>query len=424
MSSQTEAQRLIAEIQQIKAQAEEHLKAAETSRQKADSEALFAFNAKNTCEAHSTAIAGLKGTVEADVNAIATKKQNSDDLVAALTTGKATVDAETKAIGERRKEIDQLASRISDGATTSQTDLQKIKESKDSIDALRKEAEESRDATIAARDKTSAERARVEQFSTESNDLAKKITTAHESSIALRGELTEILTAAETDKESLAYIIAHLTKSDEVATNHEARLGALSKKLDELTKQATDLLPGATSAGLASAFATQKRRFDAPQKRWLRTFVGCIIGLAVISLPSFLNAIVGKNLLGGTFDPTWDGTLRGLTLRLPLVIPLVWLAIYAARNYMLSLRLEEDYAYKEALSTAFEGYRRQMEQITASETGAPAPLTTLCVNVLSAMAERPGRIYEGGSRDITLVNEAHGAIGQAVDLSKRQLASR
>jgi hypothetical protein len=46
--------------------AESAAKGAEEAKQKADSEAAFAYNAKLACEGHATAIAQVKGTVEAD----------------------------------------------------------------------------------------------------------------------------------------------------------------------------------------------------------------------------------------------------------------------------------------------------------------------------------------------------------------------
>jgi len=56
----SQARQLITEINTIKAQAEAHLKQAETSRKNADSEALLAFNAKKACEEHATTIAGVR----------------------------------------------------------------------------------------------------------------------------------------------------------------------------------------------------------------------------------------------------------------------------------------------------------------------------------------------------------------------------
>jgi hypothetical protein len=92
---------------------------------------------------------------------------------------------------------------------------------------------------------------------------------------------------------------------------------------------------------------------------------------------------------------------------MPIAIPLVWLALYAGRNYMLSLRLEEEYAYKEAVSTAFEGYKRELSEIKAIDGEKHPPLNELCTNVLAAIARRPGRIYEGKHKDITIASVAN-----------------
>jgi len=57
----------------------------------------------------------------------------------------------------------------------------------------------------------------------------------------------------------------------------------------------------------------------------------------------------------GAAQESWEAILRHFTSRLPVVIPLVWLAIYAGRHYTIALRVQEEYAFKEAVSTAFEG---------------------------------------------------------------------
>lgn len=105
----SEAQQILEQIKELRIQAEEQLKAAELARKNADSEALYAFNAKTACEGHSTAIATLKGSVEAEVNSIVTNKQKSDELMAAVNANKATVAADVASISDRRKEVDQSA---------------------------------------------------------------------------------------------------------------------------------------------------------------------------------------------------------------------------------------------------------------------------------------------------------------------------
>jgi len=91
---------------------------------------------------------------------------------------------------------------------------------------------------------------------------------------------------------------------------------------------------------------------------------------------------------------------------------------------MMSLRMEEDYAYKEAISTSFEGYKREMEKITASDGENPTPLTILCTNILRAIAERPGRIYESKPEDITLLSEIQALAKKGTELSSKPLATK
>jgi len=234
-------------------------------------------------------------------------------------------------------------------------------------------------------------------------------------------ETQALLLEAQTAEGSLKKVLEHLAKSDEIATGHEERVEKLTAELKSLNERVEGLLPGATSAGLASAFNKQKARFVDPQRRWLLTFVGCIGLLVIVAIPSFLSAI-GIHF-GHQTDDTWSTTWLHLTMRLPIVLPLVWLGIYAGRNYMISLRLEEDYAYKEAISTAFEGYKREMEKIVAGEPANPTPIATLCTNILRAIAERPGRIYEGKPQDINLLSETFAAVEKGVDISKKKIAA-
>jgi hypothetical protein len=418
-----EAQQLLEQIKEVKSQTDEQLKAAELSRKNADSEALYASNAKSACEGHSTTIANLKGSVEADVNSILANKQKSDELLAAVNASKASVGADQTTINERRKEVDQSALNIVKAAEVGAVRLNDIDASKGSAEAALKLANDAQ--TSATQASASAEEAKkqTEKFSQEATSLAALISQNQKVTKQNADETQALLLAAQTNEANLKKVLDHLTKSDEIATGHEARVEKLSADLESLLKRVEGLLPGATSTGLASSFNKQKERFLGPQRRWLATFVGCIIGLVIVALPSFISAISFIWNPSNSQLETWDETWRSLTLRLPIVLPLVWLGIYAGRNYMISLRLEEDYAYKEAISTSFEGYKREMEKITASEAVNPTPLTILCTNVLKAIAERPGRIYEGKPQDINLMSEALTLVEKGAEISKRNIAA-
>lgn len=428
LPTRAEAQRLLEEIKLFKEQAEAHLKHVEIARKNTDSEALLAFNAKKACEEHASAVASIKGTTEADANTIATNKQRSDEALAAVNTAKATVDGDMKAIDSRRKEIDQSAIKADQSAASiiksseaGAARLREVEASKESVETALRAVNDSAKAASQAASNTDSAQKQAEKSSTDAAAVANEISEQHKMANQNAQDTKALLTQAQAAEANLTKVLEHLAKSDEISTGHEQRVEAIKAELQTLIARVEGLLPGATSAGLASSFNKQRARFTSPQKNWFWMFVICIGGLVVVAVPSFLSAIGWS---GHPTDQTWNAAWRNFILRLPIVAPIVWLAIYAGRNYMMSLRMEEDYAYKEAISTAFEGYKREMEKITASDGENPTPITILCTNILTAIAERPGRIYEGKQQDINLLTELRGFAERTADLSKKQLATR
>jgi hypothetical protein len=417
----SEAQRLLEEMKLLKSDAEASLKEIQTIGKNAGSEGLLAFNAKKACEEHATAIANTKGAVEADANTIATNKQRSDEILAALNTGKAAVDADMRGIDSRRKEVDQSATNIVKAAETGVVRLAEIETLKGSAETTLKSVTESAKAASEAASKASTAQEEAKGSSDDAAALTATIAEHHKTTGEHVANTEALLKQAQLGESNVKAILEHLSKSDEIAVGHEKRVEGLTQELQRLVDKVEGLLPGATSAGLASSFNKQRSRFEGPQRQWLITFVSCIGVLVLLALPSFLSAI---GWWGHTTDQSWTSAWRSLVLRLPIMAPVIWLAIYAGRNYMMSLRMEEDYAYKEAISTAFEGYKREMEKITGDENQNPTPLTILCTNILRAIAERPGRIYEGKQRDINLLGEIQGLAEKGAELSKKRLASQ
>lgn len=418
-----EAERLVADIAHYRAQAEEQFKAAETSRKNADSEGLFAVNAKKTCEEHATAISQIKGSAESEANTIKANKQTSDELLAALTAGKAAIDAHVKSISDQRKESEEAAKHANASREVCSARVQELEKLKAGADSTL--------ATIAEA-LAAANKAQTGAESAEKSAAARQLavdasaTSVDESLTASQNALADIeklVASAQAREADLKSVLDHLKKSDTISTSHEARVADLTSELEQLIKRVAGLLPGATSASLASSFNAQKTRFSAPQARWLKTFIWCIAGLIAVALPSFLAAL-GVPVPGHASDAETRDIVRSLLLRMPIVVPLVWLALYAGRNYMLSLRLEEEYAYKEAVSTAFEGYKRELQEIPAGDGKNMPPINQLCINVLTAIAERPGRIYEGKHKDITIATEAHGAAQEAARIAQANIATR
>jgi hypothetical protein len=91
--------------------------------------------------------------------------------------------------------------------------------------------------------------------------------------------------------------------------------------------------------------------------------------------------------------PTYDELARLWLARLPIAGALVWLALHASRESALAKRLEEDYGYKSAVASCFEGFRKQMSEI-GKDVPHDSPLAKLCEDTLAAIASPPGRIYD------------------------------
>lgn len=439
-SAASEVQDILDNIKKFKQQADDQLKAVDSVRKDCDSHATYASQAKNNCEKHAKDAASLKGTAESDQNSIATNKQKSDELIAAVTRAKTDIDADLNAIHDQRRSVDQATGELVKTAASAAAYFKEIEQSKSSADSSLKITEQAQHTANQACQKTKASQQAADQFTAQTKDLLDTADAMNKQICEASEDIKTLLGTAKDELDEIKQVLEKLEKSNETATRFEERVHSSADAFYELKAKIESLLPSAASASLASAFASQKKRFWFPKYAWLIVFILCIGGLIWVAYPSFNAAVSETMVMSETAvsdvavvsempvvsapfaNKTWTDIFRCMLLRLPIVLPLIWLAIYAGRNYMLSIRLEEDYAYKEALSTAFEGYKREMANIASEGTGNDKPLITLCVNVLKAIAERPGRMYDSKQKDITLQNEVVSAAQEVVDLSKRPVA--
>ena len=383
------------------AEARKKIDEIEALTKKAQSEALFAFQAKENCEAHSTFIAQKKGQVEADLNAITSQKKTIDELVAALPVAKASSESELKVIQTRRTEADAISQKTAELQKKIEIDATAAGEFRKKIETSSVEVttyqQTTQTAAASATTHLANITASVASVTAETTKQRAVVNAALEAITAVKLASENSAAEAKTSASEAENSLAQLTQGNQKYKELTEALEKLRLESSNLRKQVEDLLPGATSAALASSFKQQAERFRSPKKYWIICFIICILSLIGIAVPGFISQ------LGANQQPTWDSLLLEFVHRLPILVPLVWLAVYSGRNYMMAVRMEEDYAFKEAVSRAFEGYKGQMQSIPASANG-DTPLFVLCNNVLKALAERPGRIYEGAQKDITPAN--------------------
>jgi hypothetical protein len=284
--------------------------------------------------------------------------------------------------------------------------IQKAQEHADKV-----RADLDRAFTAATQQVTAAEaqKATAESAAKTSTDLANGIQTIKG---AIENDATAIAGARKIAEESTVR-----TKDlAEQATVIETRIADYQKRLAELDVQSaaqlktiTDLLPGATAAGLAHAFDKRRETFKKPSARWQWVFVTsvlAVVGLTISGLWHVFKAGV---------PPSYDELIRLWLSRLPVMAALVWLALHASRESALAKRLEEDYGYKAAISSCFEGFKKQMSEVG---TGVPSgsALAKLLTDTLNTIASPPGRIYDRHQLAVSPADELKVAAKAAADV--------
>lgn len=236
---------------------------------------------------------------------------------------------------------------------------------------------------------------------TEAEGLKTTIQTVTTSINELFDQSKKTKVLAETDAEKISVLCVASEKNSvttknlaDISSEIENRIAAYEKKLAELKDQSAaqleeivKLLPGATSAGLATSFDQRRQTFLKPQNRWQWLFIGSVIAIIVLALTGLWHVYSASTIL------TYDAIIRLWLARLPVIGSLIWLAMHSSRESALAKRLEEDYGYKAAIAASFMGFHKQLDEI-GQAAASNEPLSKLCQDTLKTIASPPGRIYD------------------------------
>lgn len=196
--------------------------------------------------------------------------------------------------------------------------------------------------------------------------------------------------SATANSESIRTLLSNsTTRLDQITEFHVRVFGAgdpptggLKSELDErlvqlgevekehlskhaaLVGQIETLLPGATSAGLASSFARMRSDFSKPLLGYTIAFYASLSVLLVVALFAVTKSFSLWPLTLTFVDPPdWDTMGRHLLLKFPLLVPVVWFALFSATRRSQYERLQQEYAHKESLAASYESYKRQLADL-------------------------------------------------------------
>nr|WP_314901895.1 hypothetical protein [uncultured Deefgea sp.] len=142
--------------------------------------------------------------------------------------------------------------------------------------------------------------------------------------------------------------------------------GMQKRKYEALNIQIESLLPGATSAGLASAYKGMKDSFAGPIRNMSKLFY---ISIAILVIFSIFTAVksIGWFYIEYNDLNSWENILKSLINKLPFYAPVLWLALYASKRRSEYQRLQQEYAHKEALASSYESYKKQIYELDAED---------------------------------------------------------
>lgn len=348
------------------------------------------------------------GTIEA-ISARA--KLEYDAILAIATSIKSLADSATESqrlassahadIAAKLNELSGLASaasaamtKINDAQSVIATKSEHIQGAQEHADKVR--ADLDKVLTAAKQSATESDASKKESVVSASS-AAEALASVRATKGNVESESAAIEKARSSAEESEKLLKKLAGKADEVdrkLATYEKTLADLKAKSDSQLQSITDLLPSATSAGLAHAFDHRRKSFIDPGKRWQWLFVGAVLSLVVLAATGLWHVYSETSTL------TYEQLLLLWLARLPIAGALVWLAIHAGRESALAKRLEEDYGYKAAVAASFQGFHKQMSEVGAT-SAQNAPLSKLCEDTLVTLASPPGRIYDKHSLTTT-----------------------
>jgi hypothetical protein len=385
---------IVAEIAQCHSRATTEVEQIERVRREAEA-ALAAL------QKEALALKGIHDSVQqqlADAQAVANEltrlsevqrneQQRTTEAAIAATESLNTVRTLTSSVGATVSGIEGLKTQVEQAAQVAETRSSHIEDGRKYVDAKRAEL----DTIVAA---TQLLATNAETHFKQAQAAAQDLSTVVEGSRQIKMQLEHdaALVAANNTKcaeaaastQSLADKAARL---EQTLADYQSHLVALELTANERLKTIESLLPGATAAGLSSAFSKRREVFTRPLRIWQGLFFGSIGALLCLAVAEFgLFSETQKSLV-------WEQLGMSMLHRLPFAAPLIWLALYASRQAALAQRVEEDYAFKEVVSRSFEGFRREMTELEGKSAPGSA-LTRLCNGVLGVITSPPGRIYE------------------------------
>ena len=164
------------------------------------------------------------------------------------------------------------------------------------------------------------------------------------------------------------------------------------ERYKELNKQIETLLPGATSAGLSSAYNEMRNKFSKSAKRYSWGFY-VSLGVLLVTVYCTRGIFLMENIpLEKGLGMSLLVLLGNFAVKLPFIIPVLWLVIFVSKRRSEAERLTQEYAHKESLAKSYDSYKQQIEKLADDNQKELLPI--LMENMIKAIALNPAETLD------------------------------
>ncbi|TCN83097.1 hypothetical protein [Shewanella fodinae] len=336
-----------------------------------------------------------------------------------------------------KNKVDILYSSMKEQSEDINSTREKVLENYNEIDGIYKELEELRkeyfsgsdseksvqEKIILLIDQTEEIRTKILAYHDElldsgSDSISEIIKEAKDKSINNSSEISELLDQTEIQlKELKSFYLKVVGKENDEGVVSGGLKQEIEDRKDELDKfktlqekrylalnnQIEELLPGATSAGLATAYRVMRKSFSKPIAQYSKLFYLSIVILIFIAFISSIES-------AGTVSPyitfidvsNLQNLVKNLAHKLPFILPVIWLAMFASKRRSEALRLQQEYAHKEAISKSYQSFKNQIDALQSEHK--EQLMEKLLAAAISAVSTNASSTLDGKHEEKTPIN--------------------
>lgn len=301
------------------------------------------------------------------------------------------VKAENKKIQTTKQKIDDFDRKLFEGSDDAPALSSEIEKLMSEMRTAQSEIKSYRSLLLEGTPEQESIRASITQAANEISANTKSARSNDDMVAKLREKIeafaaTVFIAPGASESENLQTTEGHLRDLINKLTDFEKEQNA---KYIALNTQIEELLPGATSAGLGAAYEELENSFTPQIETYTKIFFGTVVGIFIISFVLTVDTVIvwPFELTFSKFGSLPE-VLKYFAFRLPILFPLVWLAIFASRRRGQYERLQQEYAHKKALARSYYSYKNQIDDLGEGHSELSGDLIKVMVDAISFNASQ------------------------------------